>query len=75
MTCPPHHWDIAECHGETSRGVCWNCGETREFHNWWEGGLRFGRGTPTRKGPRPTGRAGGRRRRSTSRPLGGEKTT
>ena len=29
----PHFWDIESANGPSSKGVCRNCGETKEFLN------------------------------------------
>lgn len=33
--CKAHHWLIEEARGPTSKGRCINCGEEREFSNWY----------------------------------------
>ncbi|MDA1348499.1 MAG: hypothetical protein O3A47_06480 [Chloroflexi bacterium] len=32
-----HHWVIDKPSGPTSRGLCRNCSEERDFLNYWEG--------------------------------------
>ncbi len=32
-----HHWKIERPSGPVSKGVCRNCGEVRNFHNYIEG--------------------------------------
>ena len=31
-----HHWAIQSADGPTSPGMCWRCGETRDFKNYVE---------------------------------------
>ena len=37
--CEAHHWHIEKPDGETSKGICQNCGAEREFKNTIEKAL------------------------------------